>query len=186
MKKNKYKHIIYIDESNILSKVGNSVYVCVYIDFLNNDNIAQKIIELEKKLKISHVHWVDMPWKLRIRFAEKIKDFNFICKIVVYKNPIIQDEVFKDFLIKVIKEEDLIYKIIIDGKKSKRYENDLKAILKDKGLKFHKIKFMSDKKEPLIRLTDFIAGFYRSYLDNWGNDNAYIYSLLKHKIKIPN
>jgi hypothetical protein len=62
------KKNVYIDESNILSKTGHSIYTCVYIKYFNKENISQKIINIEEKLKISYTHWVDMPWILRVKF----------------------------------------------------------------------------------------------------------------------
>lgn len=180
------KRITYIDESNILSQKGNSVYIILYIIYSNKDTIGQGIKDIEKKLKISYLHWVDMPWKLRINFAKRIKNLNFTCTMIVYKNPIIQDKTLENFLITVLKNEKDVFKIVIDGRKTKKYVNKLKIVLKDSGLKFNKIKFIDDKTEPLIRLADFMAGMYRSYIDCQNDKNTYIYNLLKHKIKIPN
>lgn len=182
------KYLVYIDESNILSKTGHSVYVGVFVHFLKKSNITEKIIEIENDLKKYYLHWVDMPWKLRIKFAEKINSLDFICKFIVYDNPINQNKIFEDFLYKIIQSESEYgtLKIIIDGYKSESYEIKLKNLLKNKGVKFFKIKFIDDKKDPLIRLADFMAGMYRSFLDNKNKENIYIYMLLKDKIKISN
>jgi len=180
------KYIIYIDESGILSKKGHSIYVCLCIENIHKYYIDQKIINLEKELKISYLHWVDMPWKFRFKFAEKIKNLEFISKIVIYKNPINQKNILKDFLSKVISNNDNISEIYIDGNKNRRLQTELKTFLRQNGIKVYKIKFVDDKDESLIRLADFIAGMYRSFLDNKNNDNIYIYNLLKYKIKIPN
>ena len=116
----------YIDESNILSKTGHSVYTCVFIEYFNKENITQKIINIEEKLKISYTYWVDMPWKLRIKFAQKVKNIDFICRLIVYKNPIIQKNTLEDFLSKIINTKDNVLKITIDGNKGEKYENKLK------------------------------------------------------------
>ena len=180
------KYIIYIDESNIFSKSGNSVYVAVYIKFLYKDNIVQKINDIEKHLKISHVHWSDMSWKLRIKFAELIKSLDFVCRVVIYKNPIIQERILENFLPKVITVEDELFKIIIDGNKGTNYGLKLKRLLKNKRLSVPRVIFMNDKNEPGIQLADFVAGLVRSYFDNPNVENTHIYNLLKHKIKILN
>ncbi|MBC7766803.1 DUF3800 domain-containing protein [Arenimonas sp.] len=182
---NKSKYIVYIDESNILAKNGHCVYVAVCVRFLHKDDITKKIKNIEEDLKISYVHWADMPWKLRVKFAEKIKSTDFFCQISIYKNPIKQNNILEDFLVKIIELNDNIFKMTIDGNKGKKYVNKLKKVLKCKGLKFYKINFADDKREPLVRLADFMAGMYRSFLDNKNSENIYIYSLLKHKIKIP-
>ena len=72
-----------------------------------------------------------------------------------------------------------------EGESSKKYENKLKSLLKNKRIKVYKIKFINDKNEPLIRLADFMAGLIRSYFDNKNTDNVYLFGLLKNKIKIP-
>jgi hypothetical protein len=69
--------IIYIDESGISSKIGHSVYVSLYIEFNINVDVSIRLVEIEKQLKISYTHWTEMPWKLRLKFAEKIKDLDF-------------------------------------------------------------------------------------------------------------
>ena len=45
------KYIVYIDESNILSQKGNSVYVILYIVYLNKDIVIKNIQDIEKALK---------------------------------------------------------------------------------------------------------------------------------------
>lgn len=180
------KQIVYIDESNILSRTGNSVYIALFIEYLDKDNIGQKIENIEKDLKISYTHWVDMPWKLRLRFTDKIKDLDFSCKIVVYKNPINQKIILENFLLKVLSSRDNIVNLIIDGKKSKAYENKLKNLLNIRGIKVYKVKSLDDKKEPILRLADFTAGLNRSFIDDKNNFNTYMHDLLKHKIKILN
>ena len=71
---NKETYLVYIDESNILSSTGHSVYTGVYITYSKKDDIAGKVIQIEKDLKILYTHWVDMTWKIRLKFAEKIRN----------------------------------------------------------------------------------------------------------------
>ena len=182
----KQKQTVYIDESNILSKTGNSVYVCVFIKYFNKKLINNRIQSIEKDLKISYTHWVDMPWKLRLRFAEKIKDLDFCCKIVIYKNPIDQKNTLADFLIKSVSLEDNVHEIIIDGKQSKIFQLKFKSFLRKSGVKVYKLSFVNDKSDALIRLSDFVAGMYRSYLDNICLRTIHLYGLLKDKIKTLN
>ena len=183
---NKNKYIIYVDESNILSKTGHSVYVGVFIFYVHKDIISDKVFSIESDLKISYTHWSEMPWKLRMMFAENISNLDFVCKVFICENPITQHKVLQDFLLKIKNIEDSVIKIIIDGKKGKKAEEKLKKFLKNNGFNPGDLKFVDDKKEVLVRLADFIAGTYRSYLDNKNKENVYIFNLLKHKIKILN
>jgi hypothetical protein len=183
---NKYKkYTIYIDESGIISKIGHSVYVLVYIECLNEFNIGEHILKIEKNLNISHIHWVNMSRKIRIKLAKRLKDLDFECKYILFNNPILQEKALENVLIELLKSNYTIFKIIIDGESSKKYENKLKTVLKNKGIKVYKIKFTNDKNDPLLRLADFMAGLIRSYSDKKNKDNTYIYDLLKRKIKIP-
>lgn len=127
-----------------------------------------------------------MPWKLRLKFAERIKEIDFSCKIIVYKNPIKQGSILEDFLYQIIKPDKFIYKIIIDGTNGVKYERRLKIFLREKGIKIYKIRFIDNRKEASVRLANFIAGAYRSFLDNKDDKNTYIYQLRKHRIKILN
>jgi hypothetical protein len=183
---NRETYLVYIDESNILSSTGHSVYTGVYITYSKKDDIAGKVIQIEKDLKILYTHWVDMTWKIRLKFAEKIRNLDFTCQIIVYENPIIQEKSLENFLYEIIKSQEDISRIIVDGNRGRNYERKLKRVLKNRKLKFTKIIFMNDRAEPLIRLADFMAGSYRSFLDHKVKENVYIYNLLKHKIKTPN
>lgn len=181
--------LIYIDESGISSKIGHSVYVCLYIELYNYAYITNKIIEIEKQLKISYTHWTEMPWKLRIKFAEKIKDLDFQVKAIVYENPILPDKALKFSLLKFVKGNN-VKNIFIDGKKNKGYEKELKGLLIKRSVKIYGLKIVDDRKESLIRLADFIAGLIRSYINTSDKDSDYMFNLLKnkldlHKIKTP-
>lgn len=174
----------YIDESNILSQTGHSVYACVCIEYFDKEKISQKIKDTEENLKISYTHWVDMPWKLRSRLAQEISGLDFSCKIVIYNNPINQKDILMNFLIKVAGSEEGAPEIFIDGKQSKIFKVKFKTLLRKKGIKVYGLSFVNDKTEPLIRIADFIAGLYRSYLDTDNKESVFIFNLLKHKIKI--
>jgi hypothetical protein len=62
--------------------------------------------------------------------------------------------------------EKNIEKIFIDGKKTRRYENKIKKILRDKGITVRKLKTANDESEPGIRLSDMVAGLFRWYFDS--------------------
>ncbi len=180
-----YQQFFYIDESNISVNTGHTVYACIFIMYLDKDDIGDYIVNLEKGLHMRPAHWVNMSWKLRIKFAENIKNLNFSCKVVLYKNPVVQNEVLEDFLMKIIINNYSPLKVIIDGKKSDNYIHKLKSRLKYRGIIINKLLFVNDKGDPLVRLADFIAGLVRSYIDNRSANNEYLFDLLKHKIKMP-
>ncbi len=173
------QYFVYIDESNISTNLGHSAYSCVFVLCINKDDI-------EKELNITYLHWVDMPWKLRIKFAEKIKNLDFVCKCTIFKNPINQEVVLTDFISNIINNDLFVSKITVDGKKPKHYISRLKKKLRKQGVIFDKLLFTNDKSESFLRLADFIAGLIRSYIDNKNESNEYMFDILKRKIKIPN
>lgn len=174
--------IVYIDESGILSKTGRSVYVCVYVSLIHREYLSYKLLSLENELNISYLHWVDMPWKLRFKFADKIKKLDFMFKIVVYDNPIDQKNILKNFLLQAIDKDESIENIIIDGQRNNKAQVNIKSFLRKNGVKIYKIRFMDDKNEVLLRLADFIAGMYRSFIENKTKDSIFIFETLRHKI----
>jgi hypothetical protein len=178
--------IIYIDESGISPDQGYSVYVCLYIESKNRTYLNDKIIEIEKQIKISHTHWTEMPWKIRLKFVDKIKYLDFDVIATICKNPILPDILLKKVLIESTVIDSNIINIFIDGKKNKNYERELKGLLRNHGVKVYDLKIVDDKKEPLIRLSDFLAGLTRTYFNNDRDKNNifYIFNLVKNKIKI--
>ncbi len=175
--------IIYIDESGISAHIGHSVYVCLYIESDNYAEITTKIIEIEKQLKISYTHWTEMPWKLRLKFVEKIKDLDFEVKAISYKNPILPDVIFELALKRLLQKDEKIIKINIDGKKDKSYKKYLKKLLRNYSLEVNNIKMVNYKNEPLIRLADFMAGLIRYRLGNVSNNKTIeLFDLVKRKI----
>jgi hypothetical protein len=182
---NNKKYSIYIDESGIISKIGHSVYVLVYIEYANEFSINEHILKIERDLKIYHIHWVILSKKVRIKVAKKLKEINFYYICQVYKNPIGQEKALENLLVQLIKFDGTVFKIAVDGEGVDRYEKYLKKILRDRGIKIYKLKFVNDKKEPIVRVADFIAGLIRSRLDKSGKDSEDMYQLLKGKEKIP-
>jgi hypothetical protein len=184
--KNTNTYMVYIDESNISSSVGHSTYASIFIMYMKKEFISNEINNIENILKISYIHWVDMPWKLRVKFAERIKNIDFVSNVSLYNNPIIQENALESFLTQVLNTENKIYRIIIDGKKGKRYEQKLKSKLKNHGFIFNNVMFLNDKTEIFLRLADFIAGLIRSHADDKNIYNEYMVNILKRKIKILN
>lgn len=175
--------IISIDESGITSKTGYSVYVFIFIKIKDYVSISKNIIQIEKELNLDYIHRNEMSWKIRHRAAQKLQSLNFTVRAAVHQNPIIPDIAFKASLIHVFIEINHAYRIFVDGIKNKEYKTQINKLLKSKNMKTYKIKFVSDKTEPTLRLADFIAGSIRSFLDDTDNTSAeLIFKTFKHKI----
>jgi hypothetical protein len=154
----------------------------VCIECLNESDVGENILKIEKDINISYIHWVNMSRKIRLKVAKKLNNVDFVCTYVLYSNPILQNIALENVLIQLLKPKDGIPKIVIDGESSKKYENNLKSVLKNRGIKVYSIKFTNDKKYSILRLADFMAGLIRSYFDDKGKDNDYMFKLLKDKI----
>ena len=70
---NENTYTVYVDESNISANTGNSVYAAIFIIHFNKERTNYEMVNIENDLKISYTHWVDMPWRLRVKFTERIK-----------------------------------------------------------------------------------------------------------------
>jgi len=115
---------------------------------------------------------------------ERALAFDFFVKIAIAKNPVQVDQVLRRVLEHMIVERN-IKQIIIDGKKSKRYERVIKKILRDKGISVKKLKTVRDTQYAGIRVADMVAGLSRLYADkmNLQKIDPY-YERLKKKIII--
>lgn len=183
---NKNAYIVYIDESNISNNSGHSAYVSVLVLHIEKDEINRKLLFIEKELNITHAHWVDMPRRLRIKFAKKIRNLKFDCNVSLYKNPIYPESVLENFMSNILNTDNLILKVVIDGKKSVSNISKFRKRLKSRGIIINCLLFIDDKCDPSLRLADFMVGLIRSHVDNKNIDNEYMFNLLKHKIKILN
>lgn len=177
--------VIFIDESGIEKSIGHSVFVLVYVCVENIEKLEKAIEEIEKNLKIERFHWADFGsnygWKIRENFIKKVSFLSFNFKFAVIDNPIYLPKTFEDLLRYFIVEKN-IKKIVIDGKKPKWYQRDLKKILRDKGISVRKIRTMHDESSPTLRLADGLAGLIRSYYDKPTERVEKLYSLFENKI----
>lgn len=175
--------IIAIDESGISSKIGYSVYAFIFIPIKDYTSISNHIIRIEKELGIDYIHRSEMSWKLRMQLAYKLIFTDFKVHVVTYTNPVLPDKTLIHSIFHVFSKIKHVDKILIDGKRSKIYKSKIKKIFKNHIIKTHRIKFIDDTSEPILRLADFIAGSIRSYLDDSKNIHAKnIYQTFKNKI----
>lgn len=174
-------YVIFIDESGIHKQVDHSTIVLVYILVKDVEKLENRIIKIEKELKINLFHWTKHGWKIRNKFFNRIKKLTFTLKVAVLRNPIKLDQALENVFSHLIIEKK-IKKIIIDGEKPKRYLWRLKKILRDKGISVKKIKTTRDDSSAGIRLADALAGLIRSYYDRPDGQAKKVYPLIQDKI----
>jgi len=156
--------LVFIDESGIHKQVDHSTFALAYIEFENYPDIEQRVLAIEKKLKISTFHWSETVWAVKEKFMDEVLNLNFRVKIAVIENPVNPAKELEKVLLQAIVEKD-IKGIFIDGKKPKWYERKIKHILRDKNISVRKLKTVRDSQSAGIRIADMAAGLSRSYFD---------------------
>ncbi len=74
------------------------------------------------------------------------------------------------------------FNVYIDGKYHRLHEQNIRKILRDKGLSVKNLKTVNDHSTPLIRLADAVAGLIRSYFDNPTRERKTLFhKIIKHK-----
>lgn len=172
---------IFIDESGIHKQVDYSTIALVYVVLEDIQKVEQGIIQIEQKLNIKPFHWTRHGWKIRIKFLEKISKLPFTFKVAVFKNPIKFENELENALIHMVVERK-IKKIIIDGKKPKRYALKLKKVLRDKGVSVRKVQTAKDESSPGIRIADALSSLIRAYYDNPNGKAKIPFCLIKNKL----
>lgn len=173
--------LVFIDESGIHKPNGYSTFVMVYVAEQDYPMLEQQVLQLEKCLNIKSFHWAQSGWMVKSKFMDRALSFDFKVKILCCQNPVHTQNMLQNMLMNMLVEKD-IHQVIMDGKKSKRYERSIKKILRDKGISVKKLKTVHDTQSAGIQLADMAAGLARSYFD--GKNMAEItpyFELLKQK-----
>lgn len=152
-----------------------------YVEFENVEMVEKEIIEIEKKHKISHFKWTDLPWKLREAFIIGAAALPFKAKVAVFRNPVYPDQAL-EWSAQHLLVEKTFKAIYVDGKKPRWVELRLKKVLRDKGISVKKLKTLRDESSPGIRLADALAGVTRAYYDNPDSKAGPLWQGIRHKI----
>jgi hypothetical protein len=175
---------IFVDESGIDKQEGESSVVLVYLEVNKIDSFQKNILDIENSLTIQYFHWAYCKWDIREAFIKEISKDDFSIKIALIKNPFIERSAYEYALSHLIIEKN-ITNIIIDGKKSKKYERKFKKILRDKGISVKKLRTGNDESYPALRVADAIAGLVRYCNNNKNNERANnLYKYISKKVLI--
>ncbi|MDR3642148.1 MAG: DUF3800 domain-containing protein [Candidatus Doudnabacteria bacterium] len=173
--------LIFIDESGIHKKDGQSTTALVYVEVEHVDKVNQAVLNVETKLNIRPFHWAEHGWKIRKSFLELILREDFTVKIFIFRNPFSQEK--WENSLKQLLTEKCVRNIIIDGDKPQRTVLHLKKILRDFGISVKKMRMGNDKAFPCLRLADLFAGLARAHFDDKSKDEAAkLYNIAKIKI----
>lgn len=157
--------IVFIDESGVHKTEGHSCFALVYVATNNVELLESSIIETEQRNRMSAFHWTDQPWKLRNIFLQDAAKLPFTAKVALFRNPIIEAKALEWALRHVLVEKNF-RSIILDGKKPKWVERQLKKVLRDNGISVKKLKTVRQESSAGVRLADAIAGLTRTYFDD--------------------
>lgn len=172
---------IFIDESGIHTNSGSSAVALVYVMVEDIEKLDKVICDLERHLRISSFHWTKHSWKIRYKFFQGVMEQAFTVKAVILQNPFSQEN-FETAIGQLLTEEK-IKSIIIDGKKSVKYELRLRKVLRQYHISAEKIRMGNDKSFPGLRIADAFAGLVRCYVNDRNNQKAKeLYGLAKIKI----
>ncbi|MDP2586253.1 MAG: DUF3800 domain-containing protein [Candidatus Komeilibacteria bacterium] len=178
--------LVFIDESGIHKQTDHSSFVLVFIEVKDEALINESIEQIEKGLKIQPFHWADFSsrsdWKIRKKFIKAISILPFTLKYIIVKNPILPQAMLRYALNHLLIGVD-IKKVVIDGRHSRTYEQQLKTLLRRYGVSVDKLRVANDRSMPALRLADALAGLIRSYHDK-NPDAENLYQLIESANKI--
>ncbi len=175
---------IYIDESGVGKKDGKTSIALVYLHVEDVEKLNEAVLNVEKLMKIDYFHWAHAGWKVRKQFIETICRESFMVKIALLNNPVTESSDYEKAFVSMITEND-IGMIIIDGKKSRKYERRIKKLFTYKMISMRKLRTVNDHGYPALRVADAIAGLIR-YTNEQPNVivATQLYRLIQKKISI--
>ncbi|MCX6784213.1 MAG: DUF3800 domain-containing protein [candidate division WWE3 bacterium] len=158
--------IAFIDESGTNKQDGHSTMAVVYVEVINKEIFEKEFSIILKELNIQEFHWADQGWKVRRKFIERVINLNFFFKVAVFTNPSNPGKMLEIVFQHLIVEENIHF-IFIDGKKPRRYENELKRVLRSKGITVKKLRTVRSETGYFgVQLADALAGLIRYFEDN--------------------
>ncbi|MEI6304975.1 MAG: DUF3800 domain-containing protein [Candidatus Taylorbacteria bacterium] len=174
---------IYIDESGVGKKEGKTSIALVYLHVEDVDYLNRAVLEVEQLMNIDYFHWAHAGWNVRKQFIEAVCRESFSVKIALFTNPFMGSSDFENAIANLITENN-ISKIIIDGKKSRKYERRMKKILKLKMIHMKQLRTGNDQAYPALRVADAIAGLVRyTYEHGEVKEVRHLYRIIHKKIR---
>ncbi len=175
---------IYIDESGVGKKDGKTSIALVYLRVEDVAKLDGAVLNVEQQMEIEYFHWAHAGWNVRKQFIEAVSRESFSVKIALFNNPVLESSEYEKAFVSLINEND-IGMIIIDGRKSRKYERRIKKLFTLKMISMRKLRTVNDRGYPALRVADAIAGLVR-YFNESPNIKvaAQLYRLIQKKIDI--
>jgi hypothetical protein len=156
---------VFIDESGTSNPSGQCVFVAVFIEQSKLAGVAKMVEVAEKIANTRTFHWRGKSRSVRAEFVRNLSWINFSARYVCFGNPLTSYSVALESLITTTCVNLDIKKIIIDGRKGKLYERNIKKVLRDKGVSTKKLRTAADEAYPGLRIADALAGLIRMHVN---------------------
>lgn len=175
---------VYIDESGTHKHPGHATNAIVYIAVNQAESFENKLLSIEKELRISSFHWADERWFMRSKFLDRALALDFTVKVAIFEPPVQQENMIELVFSHIIVEKN-IQNIFIDAEKPRWYERKLKKVLRDKGISVRKVRTVRSASSVGIQLADALAGLARYVIDYPGTpDSTTCWQRLKKEGKL--
>lgn len=175
---------VFIDESGIHKTVGKSSIALVYVLTAHLGATEKVVVDTERELRIRPFHWAHSAWPVREKFVRAVASCDMTIKVAFITNPFSERAAYENALKHMIVERDISH-IVIDGRKSRRHERNIKKTLRDKGISVRKLRTVRDEAYPALRIADAVAGLVRYRHDDPADERANaLYRALEKKISI--
>ncbi len=164
--------VVFIDESGTHKQEGHATMAVVYVEVVNREKFEKGFSEALQEVDIEEFHWADQGWKVRRKFFEKVFSLDFFFKVAIFKNPANPERMMEIVFQHLITEKNIRW-IFIDGKKPRRYEHELKNVLRSKDITVKKLKTVRSESSYFgVQLADALAGLMRYFEDNPDAEDA--------------
>lgn len=171
--------LVFIDESGTHLSAGIATIAAVYIEEKVYAQVEREFMEAEQTTGVKNFHWTDEKWAKREQILEHIINSNLTAKIAVLTMNKKTLTEYQIALAHLIVERD-IKRVYLDGRQPAYFVNQLKKVLRDKGVHTKKIfPVRRDQASAGIRIADCIAGLMRGHYEHKGQNHEKWYRKLK-------
>jgi hypothetical protein len=174
---------LFVDESGTNRQTGVCSFVAVIVKAASIPALNRGVIAVEKLLGIETFHWSGTAWPLKEKFINELNNYDFRFVFQINKNPLTNFNGALESLLLAAADGLIVSGLIIDGKKGKNYERNLKKALRDKKLPTKKLRTGNDESYPALRVADAIAGLVRSHYNKPTPTSKKLMKLLESKLK---
>lgn len=166
---------LYIDESR--QRVGGEWFIVAGVAVENSNKFRQLCVDLERTSRKKHVKWGKADKNNRLVYLRTVISDNRFSDIVLFsyvfrdtKNYVGATIRGIDLAVANLHQSDSVVSVYVDGLVKSQYR-EYKGRLRRLGCHVKKVRGAKDENEPLIRLSDAVAGATRDLLEERKNED---------------